>query len=61
MKTFLRIIGHDSEYIKVNNPLNVVPIQGSYIVVEKNSYVVSYSEFDFDLQTLFIVTLDSGN
>lgn len=55
MKTVLRILKQGSEYIDIPNPYNMVPSKGDYVVYNKESYVVSYLEFDFDDNTLYIV------
>jgi len=58
MKTTLRIISKGgSVYITIPNPANIVPTKGSYVVFQKESICVDYTEMDFDNNELFIVCI----
>ncbi len=59
MKTILRVISTEkgSEYIDIPNPYNMTPRKDDYFVYEEKSYITSYVEFDFDKNTLYIVTI----
>lgn len=59
MKTVLRIISKErgSEYIDVPNPYNMTPRKDDHFVYMGVNYIVSYVEFDFDDNTLYIVAI----
>ena len=60
MKTVLRIIDRKgSEYIDIPNPYSMIPRKEDHYVWEAKSYIVSWVEFDFDNNTLYIVTVNS--
>lgn len=60
MKTVLRIIDRKvSEYIDIPNPYNMIPTKDAHFVWETKSYIVSWVEFDFDNNTLYIVTVNN--
>lgn len=57
MKTTLKIVTRNSnEYIDIPNPYNMIPRKGDNFVWKEQSYIVSYVEFDFDTNTLFIIS-----
>lgn len=57
MKTVLRVISRDgSEYIDIPNPYSMTPRKDDHFVWNGISYIVSWVEFDFDTNTLYIVT-----
>lgn len=58
MKTVLRLIEKgDSEYFDIPNPYNMIPRKDDNFVFKGRSYVVSYVEFDFDDDTVYIVSI----
>lgn len=58
MKTVLRIISREgSEFIDIPNPYGMIPRKNDNFVWEQVSYIVSFVEFDFDTNTLYIVTI----
>lgn len=58
MKTVLRVISKNgSEYIDISNPYNMMPRKGDNFVYKEQSYGVNWVEFDFDTDTLYIVTV----
>lgn len=58
MKTVLRLIGKgDSEFVDIKNPNNMIPRKDDNFVFKGQSYVVSYVEFDFDDDTVYIVSI----
>jgi hypothetical protein len=59
MKTVLRILSgiEGSEYFDIPNPYNMTPRKHDNFVWQGNSYVVSYVEFDFDTNTLYIISI----
>ena len=58
MKTVLRLISKGgSNYIDIDNPLNFTPSKGDNFVYKKESYIVSYIEYDFDDNTLYIISI----
>jgi len=59
MKTVLRVISKEkgSEYIDIPNPYNMTPRKGDNFVHQGKNYIVSYIEFDFDDNTLYIITI----
>jgi hypothetical protein len=58
MKTVLRIIRKGtSEYIDIPNPYNMTPTKDDHFVWKEVSYIVTWVEFDFDSNTLYIVSL----
>jgi hypothetical protein len=58
MKTVLRIIGRKgSEFIDIPNPYNMTPRKDDNFVWEGGCYIVSWVEFDFDTNTLYIITI----
>lgn len=57
MKTVLRLISREgSEYIDIPNPYSMTPRKDDHFVWSGVSYIVSWVEFDFDTNTLYIVT-----
>lgn len=44
-------------YKDIQNPFNVIPTNGSFIVVNEESYKVSYTEYNFDNGVLYIISL----
>jgi hypothetical protein len=60
MKTVLRIVSREgSEYIDIPNPYNMTPRKDDHFVWKEESYMVSWVEFDFDTNTLYIVSVTS--
>ena len=58
MKTVLRLIGDgNSRFVDVKNPHNMIPRKDDNFVFEGRSYIVSYVEFDFDDNTVYIVSI----
>lgn len=57
MKTVLRIINRESSYFDLPNPYNMVPSKGDNVTFDGIMYVVSYLEFDYDNNTVYIVCL----
>lgn len=58
MKTVLRIISREgSEYIDIPNSYNMIPRKDDNFVWKEVSYTVSWVEFDFDTNTLYIVSV----
>ena len=59
MKTVLRIIDkkQGSFYHDIPNPYNMTPRKDDTITWEQQNYIVSYVEFDFDENTLYIVVI----
>lgn len=58
MKTVLRVISKEgSEFTDIPNKEKVFPIKESRIVFKGESLLVSYTEFDFDNDTLYIVCI----
>jgi hypothetical protein len=59
MKTVLRIVNRNgSEFIDIPNPYNMIPRKNDTFVWKEKSYTVSWVEFDFDENTLYIVTVN---
>ncbi len=58
MKTVLRIISKEKEsgYIDIPNPYSMTPRKGDTFVHEEQVYTVSWVEFDFDTNTLYIAS-----
>ena len=57
MKTVLRKVGKEgNEYIDIPNPYNMIPRKSDYLVWMEVSYIVSWVEFDFDTNVLYIVS-----
>jgi hypothetical protein len=54
MKTVLRLNG---KFIDVKNPNNMIPRKDDNFVFKGQSYIVSYVEFDFDDNTVYIVSI----
>jgi hypothetical protein len=59
MKTVLRVISRDvnDEFIDIPNPYNMTPRKDDHFVWKEESYMVSWVEFDFNTNTLYIVTV----
>ena len=58
MKTVLRIISKEgNEYIDIPNPYNMTPRKDDHFVWKEQTYYVSYTEFDFDDNIIYIVTI----
>ena len=59
MKTVLRVISRDvnDEYFDIPNPYNMTPRKDDHFVWKEESYMVSWVEFDFDTNTLYIVSV----
>ncbi len=58
MKTKLRVISREgSEYFDIPNPYNMIPRKDDNFVWKEVSYIVSWVEFDFDSNTLYIITV----
>ena len=58
MKTILRIITKEgSEFIDIPNPYNIILTKGDNFVYKEQSHIVNYIEFDFDTNTLYIVSI----
>jgi len=65
MKTVLRVISRDywnnkiddSEFIDIPNPYNMTPRKDDHFVWKEESHMVSWVEFDFDTNTLYIVSV----
>ncbi len=59
MKTVLRIVSREegSEFIDVPNPYNMTLRKDDHFVWKEESYMVSWVEFDFDTNTLYIVSV----
>jgi len=59
MKTVLRLLARKegSGFIEIPNPYNMIPRKDDYIVWDGKSYIVGYVEFDFDSDTLYIVSV----
>jgi hypothetical protein len=58
MKTVLRIISREGdEYFDIPNPYNMTPRKDDNFVWKEVSYIVSWVEFDFDSNTLYIITV----
>jgi len=59
MKTVLRLITRKegSNFIEVPNPYNMIPRKDDNFVWDGKSYTVGYVEFDFDSDTLYIVSV----
>ena len=59
MKTVLRIVNRNgSEFIDIPNPYNMIPRKNDTFVWKEKSYTISWVEFDFDENTLYIVTVN---
>jgi hypothetical protein len=57
MKTVLRIVNREvSEFIDIPNPYNMTPRKDDRFVWKETCHIVSWVEFDFDTNTLYIVT-----
>ena len=54
MKTVLRLNG---KFVDIENPHNMIPRKDDNFVFEGQSYIVSYVEFDFDDNTVYIVSI----
>lgn len=58
MKTKLRVISREgTEYFDIPNPYNMTPRKDDNFVWKEVSYIVSWVEFDFDSDTLYIITV----
>jgi len=58
MKTVVRVVTREgSEYIDIPNPYNMLPRKDDHFVWKEVSYIVSWVEFDFDTDTLYILTV----
>jgi hypothetical protein len=58
MKTVLRVITREgSEFIDIPNPYNMIPRKDDNFVWKGQFYIISWVEFDFDTNTLFIGSL----
>jgi hypothetical protein len=58
MKTVVRVVTREgSEYIDIPNLYNMVPRKDDHFVWKEVSYIVSWVEFDFDTDTLYILTV----
>ena len=58
MKTVLRLITRQgSDYIDIQNTYNMIPRKDDNFVFKGHSYTVSYVEFDFDDNTVYIVSI----
>ena len=58
MKTKLRVISREgSEYFDIPNPYNMIPRKDDHFVWKEESHIVSWVEFDFDTNTLYIVSV----
>lgn len=58
MKTTLRLISREgSEFIDIPNPYNMTPRKDDHFVWKEKSYIVAWVEFDFDTNTLYIVSI----
>lgn len=59
MKTILRVISRDvnDKFIDIPNPYNMTPRKDDHFVWKEESYMVSWVEFDFDTNTLYIITV----
>jgi hypothetical protein len=59
MKTKLRVISHEGdEYFDIPNPYNMIPRKDDHFVWQGSCYIVSYVEFDFDTNTLYIISVE---
>lgn len=56
MKTFLRLIKR-GEWKELPNPNGMIPSKGDSVVFEEKGYIVSYLEFDYDSNILYICSL----
>jgi hypothetical protein len=60
MKTVLRLISREGDkFIDIPNPYNMTPRKDDNFVWKEESYIVSWVEFDFDENTLYIVSVSS--
>lgn len=58
MRTVLRVISREgSEYFDIPNPYNMTPRKDDNFVWQSSSYIVSWIEFDFDTDTLYIISV----
>ena len=58
MKTVLRLISKKgNEYFDVPNNYSMIPRKGDNFVFLKQCYTVSYLEFDFDNDTVYIISI----
>jgi hypothetical protein len=58
MKTVLRLISREGDkFIDIPNPYNMIPRKDDNFVWKEKSYIVSWVEFDFDENTLYIVSI----
>lgn len=58
MKTVLRLINSlEGKFIDIENPYNMIPRKDDHFVYNKQPYIVSYVEFDFDDNTVYIVSI----
>jgi hypothetical protein len=58
MKTKLRVISREgTEYFDIPNPYNMTPRKDDNFVWQSVCYIVSWVEFDFDSDTLYIITV----
>lgn len=61
MKTVLRVIPSTKGvgYIDIPNPYNMTPRKGDHVVYEEVCYIVSYVEFNFDNNTLYVIVINN--
>jgi len=58
MKTVLRLINREgSMYFDIPNPFNMTPRKDDRFCWQQKSYIVDYIEFDFDDNTLYIISI----
>ena len=59
MKKVLRILSikGGNEWINLPETITDIPRKGDSVVYNEDTYKVSYVEFDFDEQTVFIVVI----
>lgn len=59
MKTVLKIITKEgNEYIDIVNNYDMTPRKDDHFVYNRESYIVSWVEFDFDTDTLYIISIN---
>lgn len=59
MKTVFKVLsrkGGNGLFKGIQNPFNVVPANGSFIVVNEECYTVSYTEYNFDEGVLYVIS-----
>jgi hypothetical protein len=60
--TILRVLGDNGtkgSYRKINNIANFEPRKNDHLVINKVSYIVSYVEYDFDDEIMYIVAKEN--